>query len=222
MALPFTACSRKFGKRSRIRQFLLHTRGLARYNLVGEYGGCFYSPDYNCLTPWRKLTTYKTEKQDQQSINMSKHTKQNLGKIITLSTLAALLLTGCATNVGMQGTTTQAIPFTPQNSGSGSSCPGVWTGYARMTNTSDGTIWVKPPTNAIRGTLTDVSIGASNYVSVACVTRQSNQMKWCDTNSVTFPVTNTAKYSMYIYVKSPLPPPTNSQPIGLQITWQTN
>lgn len=144
------------------------------------------------------------------------------GKTVFLATLAALVLTGCATNVGLQGNATQAIPFTPQNSGSGSSCPGTWTGYARMTNTTDGTIWIKPPANAVSGTLTDASVGASNYVSVACVKRQSDQFKWCDTNSVTFPVANTAKYSLYIYVKSPLPPPTNSQPIDIQITWQTN
>jgi hypothetical protein len=90
-----------------------------------------------------------------------------------------------------------------------------------MTNSTDGTLWITPPTNAISGTLTDVSIGASNYVSVACVRRYSDQVKWCDTNSVSFPVTNTAKYSLTVYVKSPLPPPTNGQPMNLQVTWQT-
>ena len=150
---------------------------------------------------------------------MNKHIKRNLGKTIT-----ALTLIGFTAGLAWAGQTivNQSSGFIPQNSGTGPGCPGIWTGYARMTNTTDGTPWIKPPTNAISGTLTDVTIGASNYVSVACVTRQSNQVKSCDTNSVTFQVTNTAKYSLYIYVKSPLPPPTNSQPIDMQVIWQTN
>ncbi len=146
---------------------------------------------------------------------MKSPSHSTFGKIIAL-----LALTGFVASLAWADQ--QKIPFTPQNSGSGSSCPGTWTGYAKMTNTTDGTIWVKPPTNAISGTLTDASNNGSNYVSVACVKRLSDQMKWCDTNSVTFPVTNTAKYSLYIYVKSPLPPPTNSQPIDIQVTWRTN
>jgi hypothetical protein len=146
---------------------------------------------------------------------MNKTIKQNLGKII-----ASLMCIGFITCIALADQ--QAIPFTPQHGGSGSDCPGIWTGYAKMTNATDGTIWVKPPTNAVSGTLTDAAIGTSNYVSVACVKRLSDQKKWCDTNSVTFPVTNTAKYSLTIYVKSPLPPPTNGQPINAQITWQTN
>ena len=148
---------------------------------------------------------------------MNKHIKQNLGKTIT-----ALSLIGFTAGIAWAEQQQQNQPFTPQNGGTSSGCPGKWTGSAKMTNTLDGTIWIKPPTNAISGTLTDVSINASNYVSVACVKRLSDTMKWCDTNSVTFPVTNTAKYSLTIYVKSPLPPPTNSQPIDIQVTWQTN
>lgn len=91
-----------------------------------------------------------------------------------------------------------------------------------MTNTTDGTLWIKPPTNAISGTLTDASGFVSPYVSVAYVKRKSDFVTWCGTNSVNFPVTNTAKYALTIYVKSPLPPPTNGQPLDIQITWQTN
>jgi hypothetical protein len=117
----------------------------------------------------------------------------------------------------------QTIPFTPQNSSSGL-CPGAWTGYARMTNTTDGTIWVQPPTNIVvtSGTLTDASSFPSPYVSIAYVKRQSDGAKWCETNSVTFPATNTAKYNLIIYVKSPLPPPTNTEPMNIQVTWHTN
>lgn len=137
-------------------------------------------------------------------------------------TLSATLIVLAGLAAGVTWAEQQAIPFTPQNSGTGSDCPGVWTGYAKMTNTTDGTTWIKPPTNAISGTLTNASGFAAPFVSVACVKRQSDGVKWCDTNSVTFPVTNTAKYMLTIYVKSPLPPPTNGQPMNLQITWQTN
>lgn len=143
--------------------------------------------------------------------------KKTLGvTLIVLAGLAACMAWAANTTIN------QTIPFTPQNSGTGSGCPGVWTGYAKMTNTTDGTTLITPPTNAISGKLTDASGFPPPYVSVACVKRQSDGVKWCDTNSVTFPVTNTAKYTLAIYVKSPLPPPTNGQPMNLQITWQTN
>jgi hypothetical protein len=145
---------------------------------------------------------------------MNKHIKQNLGKIITALTLIGF-------TAGMALADQQAIPFTPQNSGTGSGCPGIWTGYAKMTNATDGTLWIIPPTNAISGTLTDASGFAAPYESVAYVTRKSNSQHWCNTNSVTFPVTNTTKYAFTVYVKTPLPPPTNGQPMNLQITWQT-
>jgi hypothetical protein len=51
------------------------------------------------------------------------------------------------------------------------------------------------------------------------VVRKSDQFPWCDTNSVNFPATNTTSYSLTVYVKSPVPPPTNGQPMNLQITW---
>ena len=131
-----------------------------------------------------------------------------------------MTLAGLTASVGLADQ--QNIPFTPQSSGSGSGCPGTWTGYAKMTNATDGSLWVTPPTNAISGTLTDASGFAAPYVSVATVKRQSDLVKWCDTNSVNFPVTNTAKYSLIVYVKSPLPPPTNGQSLNLQVTWHTN
>ena len=139
-------------------------------------------------------------------------------QIITLSALAALVLTGCATNVGIQGTTTECIPFTVQTV-SGSGCPGAYNGLARMTN-SDGTFWISG-TNASgsTGTFTDVSSFAAPYASVVQVVRKSDNTKWCAANSVTFPVASTAKYSFTVYVKSPVPPPTNSQPITLQLVW---
>jgi len=146
---------------------------------------------------------------------MEKHIKRHLGK-----TLTALTLIGFAACVAIADQ--QAIPFTPQNSGTGSSCPGTWTGYAKMTNATDGTFWITPPTNVISGTLTDASGFASPYTSVTYVKSKNHlTQKWCDTNSVTFPATNTDKYSLTVYVKSSVPPPTNGQPINVQVTWQT-
>jgi hypothetical protein len=89
-----------------------------------------------------------------------------------------------------------------------------------MTN-DVGSIWLTPPTNAISGTLTDVSGFSTPYQSVAYVTQKNNFQHWCDTNSVTFPVTSTTQYQLVVYVKNTPPPPTNGQPINLQITWKT-
>ena len=112
----------------------------------------------------------------------------------------------------------QNDPFTAQSGGSGSGCPGTYTGLAKMTN--GASLWFTPPTNATSGTLTDASGFAAPYVSVASVKRKSDLVTWCDTNSVTFPATNSTTYSLTVYVKSPLPPPTNGQPMTLKITWQ--
>lgn len=116
-------------------------------------------------------------------------------------------------------TITQTISFKTQSGGSGSGCPGTYNGLAQMTNDTGGS-WITPPTNAVSGTFTDASGFASPYVSVAYVKR-NDLVKWCDTNSVTFPATNSKTYQLTVYVKSPLPPPTNGQPMNLQVTWQT-
>ncbi|MDR3460006.1 MAG: hypothetical protein P4N60_21475 [Verrucomicrobiae bacterium] len=112
----------------------------------------------------------------------------------------------------------QMVPFTPQSGGTGSGCPGLYTGTAKMTN-STGSFWITPPANATNGILTDVSGFPAPYTSVACVKSRTN-LTWCQTNSVSFPATNSTSYLLTIYVKSPLPPPTNGQPMNIQITWQ--
>jgi hypothetical protein len=147
---------------------------------------------------------------------MNQPQKQNFVKIIT-----TLALTGLAASVAWAADTiSQSRPCTYQNGGSGSGCPGTWTAYAKMTN-NVGTFWITPPTNVVSGTLTDASGFASPYASVAYVKSKNTLVSWCDTNTVSFPATNTDLYSLTVYVKSPVPPPTNSQPMNLQITWQT-
>ena len=134
--------------------------------------------------------------------------------------LALSALTGCKTPaLTAPSTNQQSVGFKATPGGSGTGCPGAYTGFARMTN-SAGTFLLTPPTNTIRGTFTDASGFAAPYISVAWVARSGGFLTWCDTNSVTFPVTNGAQYSLTVYVKSPLPPPTNGQPMTLKVTWQ--
>jgi hypothetical protein len=149
---------------------------------------------------------------------MSTSIHQSVGKVVTLFALATLVFTGCATKVCVESTASQSIPFTAQNGGSGSGCPGSWTGYAKMTN-SLGTFAITPPPGTTNGIFTDASGFAPPYVSVAYVKR-NDLVTWCGTNSVSFPASNSKNYQLTIYVKSALPPPTNGQPMNLHFSWQ--
>lgn len=137
-------------------------------------------------------------------------------QIASILTLAALIFAGCATNMQTESNTTQSDLFTKKNGGSGSGCPGTYKGYAKMTN-SVGAFFITPPAGTTNGTFTDASGLSAPYVSVACVVC-SDFSSWCNTNSVTFPASSSKQYSLTVYVKSS--PPTNGQPMNLQITWQ--
>jgi len=131
------------------------------------------------------------------------------GKII-----ATLLLTGFAACVALADTEGIVTTF-----GQGStSCIGKYYAYAKITN-SAGSIWITPPTNTTSGTFTDISNFSTNYTSGVLVTRKKDLVTWCGTNSVTFPATNSTSYQMTAYVTSQTPPPTNGQPLTLQIVW---
>jgi hypothetical protein len=140
--------------------------------------------------------------------------KMKKNKIPTIICAAAVLLAGVISQIALADT--QIIPFTPKSSGTGGGCTGVYTGFAKMTN-SAGTFALTPPTNTTSGTFSDISGFGAPYVSVANVS--CGLSTWCDTNSVNFPATNSKTYVCTVYVKSPLPPPTNGQPISLQIVW---
>jgi hypothetical protein len=145
---------------------------------------------------------------------MNKKMKWNIGSAITTLVFAGFAV--CA----VRGGNTQSIPFTIGTGGTNTiPCPGPYYGYAKMTN-STGTLWFIPSNSVSSGTLTDESAFGSNYVSVACVLRRSDLSVWCGTNSVTFPATNADSYSLTVYVKNLPPPPTNKQPLNLQILWQ--
>jgi hypothetical protein len=146
---------------------------------------------------------------------MAHQSKRNLGNII----VSFMLLVVFAACVVWADPITQNIPFTQQSGGATNiPCPGTYTGYSRMTNT-DGSIWLTPPTNTTTGTFTNASGFAPPFFSVAWVKRKSDSMTWCGTNSVTFPATNSTSYQLIMYVKSTPPPPTNGQPMTLQIIW---
>lgn len=136
--------------------------------------------------------------------------------LLTFAAVLGLLLAASADRVLAD---TQTIPFTATAGGSGSGCPGTYKGYAKMTNSS-GTFWITPPAGTTNGTLTDASGFSAPYVSVAVAKRKSDSFIWCGTNSVTFTATNTQQYALTVYVKSTTPPPTNGQPMTLQITWR--
>ena len=135
--------------------------------------------------------------------------------------LLAIVVTALVVVTVLADSSIQGVPFTSKSGGIGTNCPGEFTGYARMTN-SAGAFWITPPTNAVNGTLTDLSGFPPPYVSVAYVVRRSDLTSWCDTNSVAFPATNSSSYELWVYVKNAPPPPTNGQPMNLQIVWQTN
>ncbi len=137
-----------------------------------------------------------------------------MNKIIAKLALAAV----AGWLVGVAVADQQTVSFTVQSGGSGSGCPGTYNGFAKMTN-SAGTFSITPPTNTTSGTFTDASGFGAPYVSVAYVKR-NDLVSWCGTNSVTFPATNSKTYQLTVYVKSTLAPPTNGQPVTLQVTWQ--
>jgi len=129
---------------------------------------------------------------------------------------AALVLAGITASVALADSNNQSPP-TVVGQGT-NSCAGVFYAKASMTNGAGG-VWITPTNSTISsGTFTNASGGAYSYsLSVQC----HNTMKtWCGTNSVTFPATNTFSYSFYIYITSPVPPPTNGEPINLQVNWQ--
>jgi hypothetical protein len=101
--------------------------------------------------------------------------------------------------------------------GQGSDCPGPFTAYSIMTN-STGSVWITPPAGTTNGILTDLSSFPAPYASVASVMRKSDLMTWCAGNYVEFPVTNGDKFQLKVFVISAVP--TNTPlALTLQIAW---
>jgi len=104
------------------------------------------------------------------------------------------------------------------STGQGSAtCAATYYAVAKMTNSS-GLFWITPPANTHTGTFTNAS-GSGSYTSVLTVVRKIDLQPWCGTNSLIFPATNSS-YSLTLYVTSRTPPPTNNQPMTLEVLWQ--
>jgi hypothetical protein len=134
------------------------------------------------------------------------------------------LLAALAITVGSAGVSLASIPLAQnlapsiQQGGQGSDCPGPFTGYSIMTN-STGSTWITPPTGATNGILTDISGFPSPYASVASVVRKSDLSTWCAGNYVQFPVSSGDRFQLKLYVVSALPTNTPLN-LTLQIQWQ--
>lgn len=143
---------------------------------------------------------------------MNKKIKNNLGRVIATLSLASLAgWAAWADTVIRQGDKATIV------SGS-STCSGAYNALAKMTN-SAGSVWLTPPANTSTGTFTNASGFAAPFAAKVLVTRKSNLVTWCGTNTVTFSATNSTSYSLAVYVTSATPPPTNGQPMTLQVTW---
>jgi hypothetical protein len=177
-----------------------------RFNFFFTAGGrC--AIHFSELEPLRE-SKHETVENKIQTI-MTKKNKPVFGPIVAALAFAAFA--ACVAWADTQGDKANVI------SGN-NSCAGAYKALAKMTNSS-GNPWVTPPTNTSSGTFKDASGFAPPYTSVVLVTRKSDSTTWCGTNSVTFPATNTTSYSMAVYVTSTPPPPTNGQPLTLQVTW---
>ncbi len=105
--------------------------------------------------------------------------------------------------IGVAWADDQMIPF-KKSTGVSQDCLGSLYWLRKDDKRCHGTYWLTPSNNAVSGTFTDISSIPSPYVSIAYVTRKSDLMVWCGTNSVTFPATNTDLYDLYdFYVKIP-------------------
>jgi len=145
-----------------------------------------------------------------------KNTHKQYNGLFKLGCIAALTLVGFAICLA-----TQVDQSCPSANGQGTS-PYIGTYYAiaKMTNSS-GTYWITPPANTHTGTFKDASGFPSPYVSAVVVSRRSDGFAWYtnNNNSITFPATNSS-YTLTVCVTSTTPPPTNGQPMTLQVTWQ--
>ncbi len=135
--------------------------------------------------------------------------KTKTSKIIVMATLVAMLA------AQVVAADTQSVPATI---GQGTAaCAGAYYAYAKMTN-GTGAFWITPTNGTHTGTFTNASSPAS-FSCVLVAMRKSDLETWCGTNGVAFPATNSS-YSLTAYITSKAPPPTNSQPVTLQVLWQ--
>jgi len=144
--------------------------------------------------------------------------KKKNGYVFKICCAAAALFAGLAAGMASQQTQSD-LPAIGKVVGTG--CPGTYYALARMTNSS-GALWLTPPAGTTNGIFKDISGFPAHYTSTVEVVRHSDLNAWCSasTNGVSFPASSSTTYTMVVYVTSKNPPPTNGQPLILQVTWQ--
>jgi hypothetical protein len=111
---------------------------------------------------------------------------------------------------------TQDIPGDVELGGGGTSCPGSFTAYTTMTN-STGSIWLSIPAGETNAVLTDISHYPAPYASVVSAMYKTTGMTYCAGDSVSFPVSGGQLYQYKLFVVSGTV--TNGQPLTMQITY---
>jgi hypothetical protein len=149
---------------------------------------------------------------------MKNNQTKNNSMIKTIGCATALVLAGLM--AGIAAPQNQGVPAIV-GQGSGTGCIGTYYAMAEMTNSS-GTFWLTPPAGTTNGIFKDVSGFQPPYTSATTVIRRSDLNTWCSntTSGVSFPASSSTSYELIAYVTSKTPPPTNGQPIILQITWE--
>jgi hypothetical protein len=143
---------------------------------------------------------------------------RNQERTLKIICAAAVILAGLMACIASEQTQSD-VPAMGEVTGTG--CPPTYYALARMTN-SAGQFWLTPPAGTTNGIFMDVSGFPKPYASSTQVIRRSDLNPWCatGTNGVSFPASSSTSYSMAVYVTSKTPPPTNGQPLVLQVTWQ--
>ena len=145
--------------------------------------------------------------------------QNNNNRMSKIVSTAALILAGFMGCIASE--VAQNIQATV-GQGTGSDCVGTYYALAKMTNSS-GLFWLTPPAGTTTGIFKDASGFPAPYASTIMVGRRSDQATWCtnsSTNGLSFPASSSTSYCMTVYVNSKNPPPTNGQPMTLQVTWQ--
>jgi len=139
----------------------------------------------------------------------------------TVSTLGILIMALAHISALAQSVVVEPLPASVSSGSSG--FVGSYYAFVRATN-SVGGLWLTPPSGAQSCTVSDASGFSAPYVSSLMASPKDGSQTWYATNNnnLFFPVTSTASYAIILYVNSLPAPPTNGQPLMLEITWNTN
>jgi len=187
----------------------------------------------NCSNRWVVCRPGATHSHTEQNLNMCVRypakimKQQNKAKSLLFPCLAAasiaVALTSCSSPlVGGGGPLAERVFCTLYPNGPTlTNCVGQYYGCFKMTNSTGGT-WLTPSNTPSSGTFSNLTDMGTNVKWSMLVTELANlNNHWCTNNSstMTFPATNSTKYSLYFYINTPTNIPC-ANPITLQVTWQ--